>query len=182
MHKDVKEVFFSKQQIQERCQQLGSQITNDYQNTSDEVIFLGVLRGSLPFLADLIRCVDLDLVYDTMEVSSYEGTQSRGSITIKKDLDLPIAGKDILIVEDIIDTGLTLYELKKLLYERGAKSVKIVCLLNKQARRVADISAEYIGFEVADEFVIGYGLDFNQKYRNLPYVGILKEECYKKGE
>lgn len=179
MHKDVKEIFFSQQQIAQRCKELGAQITEDYKGREDEVIFIGILKGSVPFLADLIRCVELDIAFDTMAVSSYAGTESVGRITVKKDVESSIVDKDVIIVEDIIDTGLTLYELKKLLYARGARNVKIVCLLNKQARRKADVQADYVGFEVADEFVIGYGLDFNQKYRNLPYIGILKEECYK---
>lgn len=179
MHKDVKEVFFSQQQIAQRCKELGAQITADYKEKEDKVIFVGILKGSLPFLADLLRCIELDIVFDTMAVSSYAGTESVGNLTIKKDIESSIQGKDIVLVEDIMDTGLTLNEVKKNLYERGANDVKIACLLNKQARRSVDIAADYIGFEVEDEFVIGYGLDFNQKYRNLPYIGILKEECYK---
>lgn len=179
MHKDVKEIFYSEQQITERCKELGAQITEDYKDKEDDVIFIGILKGSLPFMADLIRRIDLDIVFDTMAVSSYAGTESVGELRIKKDVESSVEGKYVVLVEDIMDTGLTLFELKKLLYERGAKDIKVACLLNKQARRNVDIKADYIGFEVADEFVIGYGLDFNQKYRNLPYIGILKEECYK---
>ena len=122
--------------------------------------------------------IDLDIQFDTMDVSSYEGTESVGEIRILKDLDTPVKGLDIILVEDIVDTGRTLQTVKNTLLHRGAASVTICTLLNKSARRTVDIQADYIGFEVADEFVVGYGMDFNQKYRCLPYIGVLNSECY----
>lgn len=121
----------------------------------------------------------MDIQYDFMDVSSYEGTESLGDIRILKDLDTSVKGLNILLVEDIVDTGQTLRTVKNLLMSKGAKSVKVVTLLDKPSRRVVDVQAEYIGFEIENEFVVGFGLDFNQLYRNLPYVGVLKDECYK---
>ena len=131
-----------------------------------------------PVTRYLMKNIDLDIQFDTMDVSSYEGTESVGEIRILKDLDTPIKGLDIILVEDIVDTGRTLQTVKNTLLHRGAASVTICTLLNKSARRTVDIQADYIGFEVADEFVVGYGMDFNQKYRCLPYIGVLNAECY----
>ncbi len=175
---DIKEVLVTEEQIQTRAKELGAQITKDYSEKNPLVV--GLLRGSVPFMADLIKNIDLDIQFDTMDVSSYEGTQSVGEIRILKDLDTAVNGLDIILVEDIVDTGKTLNTVKNTLLHRGAKSVKICTLLNKAARRTIDIKADYIGFEVGDEFVIGYGMDFDQKYRCLPYVGVLKPECYEK--
>lgn len=175
---DIKEVLISEEEIQKRAKQLGKQITEDYQN--QKPLLVGLLRGSVPFMADLIKNIDLDIQFDTMDVSSYAGTESIGEIKIIKDLDTAIKGLDIILVEDIVDTGRTLNTVKHTLLHRGANSVKICTLLNKAARRTVDIEADYIGFEVGDEFVIGYGMDFNQKYRCLPYIGVLKPECYEK--
>ncbi len=174
---DIKEVLITQEQIQTRAKELGEQITKDY--AGKQPLLVALLRGSVPFMADLMKAVDLDIQFDTMDVSSYEGTESVGEIRILKDLDTAIKGMDIILVEDIVDTGKTLYTVKETLLHRGAKSVKICTLLNKSARRTLDIKADYIGFEVPDEFVVGYGMDFNQKYRCLPYIGVLKEDCYK---
>lgn len=173
---DIREILISENEIQERVKQLGEQITKDY--SSKKPLLVGLLRGSVPFLADLMKNIDLDIQFDTMDVSSYEGTESVGEIRILKDLDTPIKGLDIILVEDIVDTGRTLQTVKNTLLHRGAASVTICTLLNKSARRTVDIQADYIGFEVADEFVVGYGMDFNQKYRCLPYIGVLNAECY----
>lgn len=174
---DIKEVLVSEKQIQARAEELGHEITRDYANKKP--LLVGLLRGSVPFMADLIKNIDLDIQFDTMDVSSYEGTQSTGEIRIVKDLDTPVSGLDIILVEDIVDTGRTIKIVKENLFARGAKSVKIVTLLNKQARRtVPGLVPDYIGFEVPDEFVVGYGMDYNQKYRCLPYVGALKPKCY----
>lgn len=173
---DIREILISENEIQERAKQLGEQITKDY--FSKKPLLVGLLRGSVPFLADLMKDIDLDIQFDTMDVSSYEGTESVGEIRILKDLDTPIKGLDIILVEDIVDTGRTLQTVKNTLLHRGAASVTICTLLNKSARRTVDIQADYIGFEVADEFVVGYGMDFNQKYRCLPYIGVLNAECY----
>ena len=173
---DIREILISENEIQERAKQLGEQITKDY--SFKKPLLVGLLRGSVPFLADLMKNIDLDIQFDTMDVSSYEGTESVGEIRILKDLDTPIKGLDIILVEDIVDTGRTLQTVKNTLLHRGAASVTICTLLNKSARRTVDIQADYIGFEVADEFVVGYGMDFNQKYRCLPYIGVLNAECY----
>lgn len=175
MHKDVKEILYTQEEIVEKCKELAKQITNDYNDK--EVILVGLLKGSVPFLAELSKYIELDVTFDYMDVSSYEGVKSR-TITIKKDLDQDVKGKDILLVEDILDTGKTLTTVKAMLEERGANSVEIVTMLDKKEGRTYPIEAKYVGFEIPNAFVIGFGLDFNEKYRQLPYVGILKEECY----
>ncbi len=178
MHKDVKKILISEEEIVKRCEELGRQITADYEEKQEAPLLVGLLKGSVPFLAELIKHIDMDIMFDFMDVSSYEGTQSVGNIRVIKDLDSSINGVSILLVEDIVDTGRTLAEVKRMLLNKGAKEVKIVSLLDKPQRRVVDISADYVGFAVPNEFVIGYGLDFDQKYRNLPYVGVLKDELY----
>ena len=175
MHKDVKEILFSNEQILEKCEELGAQISKDYEGK--QPILLGLLKGSVPFMAEISKCITVDLTFDFMHVSSYVGTHS-GQLNIKKDMEQDVAGKDVLIVEDIIDTGNTLYYVKHMLLERGAKSVKIVTLLDKAESRKIDIEADYVGFIMPNAFAVGYGLDYSEKYRNLPYVGVLKEECY----
>lgn len=174
--KDIKEVLVSEEQIKVRSAELGKQITEDYQGRKP--LMVALLRGSVPFLAELIKHIDLDIQYDFMDVSSYAGTESTGDIKILKDLDTSVKGVDILVVEDIVDTGRTLKAVVDQLKHRGAKSVKIVTLLDKDERRVVDIKSDYIGFKIDGGFVVGFGLDFNQRYRCLPYVGILKDECY----
>ena len=178
MHKDVKKILISEEEIVKRCEELGRQITADYEAKQEAPLLVGLLKGSVPFLAELIKHIDMDIMFDFMDVSSFEGTQSVGIIRVIKDLDSSINGVSILLVEDIVDTGRTLAEVKRMLLNKGAKEVKIVSLLDKPQRRVVDISADYVGFAVPNEFVIGYGLDFDQKYRNLPYVGVLKDELY----
>lgn len=175
MHKDVKEILISQEEISQKCIELAKEIDKDYQGK--ELILVGLLKGSVPFLAELSKYIEHDVTFDYMDVSSYEGVQS-SSLTIKKDLDQDVNGKNILLVEDILDTGKTLTTVKAMLEERGASSVEIVTMLDKKEGRVYPIEAKYIGFEIPNAFVIGFGLDFNEKYRNLPYVGILKEECY----
>lgn len=152
-------------------------ITDDY--AEEEPVVVGLLKGSVPFMAELIKQIRLDIEIDFMDVSSYVGTESEGDVRIVKDLDRSIVGRKVLIVEDIIDTGKTLASVKELMYKKGASDVRIATLLDKPSRRKVQIEGEYVGFEVPNEFVVGYGLDFNQKYRNLPYIGVLKEECYK---
>lgn len=176
---DIKEVLFTGEQISERAKQLGAQITKDYSEKGSKPFFVALLKGSVPFLVELTRNIDLDLQFDFMDVSSYEGTESTGDIRILKDLDISVKGMDIIIVEDIVDTGRTLSTVCELLLHRGASSVKIATLLDKPSRRINDVRPEYIGFEVGNQFVVGYGMDFNQRYRALPYVGSLKEDCYK---
>lgn len=175
----IDRVLFSEEQIIERTKELGRQITEDYADT-DGLLLVALLRGSVPFFGELAKRIDLDIEYDFMDVSSYVGTQSSGQIKILKDLDTVVANRDILLVEDIVDTGKTIQSVIEMLYHRGARSVKIVTLLDKPSNRKADISVDYIGFEVANEFVVGYGMDFDQKYRCLPFIGVLKPECYEK--
>ncbi len=176
MHDDVKEVLISENEIVERCRELGAQISEDY--ADKDLVIVGLLKGSVPFMAELMKNISIDCEIEFMAVASYSGTESQGDVRIIKDLDRSIQGEDVLIVEDIVDTGKTLLKVKELLYSKGARSVKVVSLLDKPSRRIVDIQAEYVGFTVEDKFVIGFGLDFNQKYRNLPYVGVLKEEFY----
>ena len=177
LQNDIKKVLVTHEEIVERSIELGKQITEDYKNNPPLVVAL--LKGSVPFLAELIQHIDLDIQYDFMDVSSYDGTESIGDIKIIKDLDSSIKGVDILLVEDIVDTGRTINTVKEMLLNKKANSVKIIALLDKPSRRVVDISADYVGFEIENEFVVGFGLDYDQNYRNLPYVGVLKEECYK---
>ena len=173
----VKKVLISEEEITARCKELGKQISEDYKDSVP--IMVGLLKGSVPFMAELLKNITIDCETEYMSVSSYSGTESMGDVRINKDLDRSIKGFDVLVVEDIVDTGRTLEKVKELLYSKGAKTVKVVALLDKPSRRVVDISAEYVGFTIPNEFVIGFGLDFDQKYRNLPYVGVLKEELYK---
>jgi hypoxanthine phosphoribosyltransferase len=176
-NKDIKKILISEDQIKTRSAELGRQITEDYKDCEEPLLLVALLRGSVPFLAELMKHIDLDIQVDFMDVSSYQGTKST-DIRIIKDLDTSIQGMNILLVEDIIDTGKTIKEVVKTLKHKGANSVKIVALLNKPEGRVVDVNADYNGFEIENEFVVGYGLDFNQRYRCLPYVGVLKEECY----
>ena len=173
---DMKKILFTREEIIARSAELGAQITEDYKENAP--LLVALLRGSVPFLAELIQHIDLDVQYDFMDVKSYEGTESIGDIKIVKDLDTSIKGLDILLVEDIVDTGKTINTVVKTLLHKGANTVKIVTLLDKPSRRVVDIKADYVGFEVGNEFVVGYGMDFNQKYRALPYIGVLKDELY----
>lgn len=178
--KDVKKVLITQEQIVRRCEELGRQIKKDYEATGELPLLVALLKGSIPFLSELMKHIDLPVEIDFMDVSSYDGTESVGEVRVLKDLDRPIKDTYILIVEDIVDTGRTLDSVTKLLKYKGAKSVEIVALLDKPSRRVSPVEVRYVGFVVPNEFVIGFGLDYNEKYRNLPYVGVLKEECYLK--
>ncbi|KUP04209.1 hypoxanthine phosphoribosyltransferase [Bacillus coahuilensis m2-6] len=181
MKQDIEKVLFSEEEIQGKIRELGAQLTDDYQDKFPLVVC--VLKGAMPFMGDLLKRVDAYLEMDFMDVSSYgASTVSTGEVKIVKDLDTKVEGRDILIVEDIIDSGLTLSYLAELFRYRKAKSIKIVTLLDKPSGRKADIEADYVGFIVPDEFVVGYGLDYIEKYRNLPYIGVLKPEVYSTGE
>ncbi|TJX67875.1 hypoxanthine phosphoribosyltransferase [Soehngenia saccharolytica] len=174
----IKEILVSEEQIKKRVKELGEQITKDYQGK--EPVVVGILKGAVVFLSDLIREIKIPIHIDFMAVSSYgKSSISTGEVRIIKDLDFSVEDKDIIIVEDIIDTGLTLGYLKELLIKRGADSVKICTLLDKPERRKININVDYTGFTIPDEFIIGYGLDYNEKYRNYPFVAALKEEYYK---
>lgn len=177
INKDVDSILVTEEQIVNRCDEIGKQISKDY--VGKRPILIALLKGSVPFLSELMKHIDIDMEIEFMDVSSYSGTESTGEVKIVKDLDCSIKGLDVIIIEDIIDTGRTLKTVKQLLYSKGANSVKVASLLDKKERRVVEIEGDYIGFNIPDAFVIGFGLDFNQKYRNLPYVGVLKEDCYK---
>ncbi|GAK04891.1 hypoxanthine-guanine phosphoribosyltransferase [Geomicrobium sp. JCM 19037] len=177
MRNEIEEVLISAEEIEEKCKELGKEITEEYNDKFP--LLIGVLKGALPFMADLTRCIDTHVEIDFMDVSSYGNKmRSSGEVKIVKDLDASVEGRDVLIIEDIIDSGLTLSYLVSLLEHRGAKSVKIVTLLDKPEGRKVDIVPELAGFTVPDAFVVGYGLDFAERYRNLPYIGILKPEIY----
>ncbi len=177
MHKDIKEIMFSEEKLSEIVDRVAGEINRDYGDT--DIIAAVILKGSLVFSADLIRKLQMNVRLDFMQASSYgAGTESSGVIKIKKDLENDIEGKHVLIIEDIVDSGRTLSLLKKELKSRGAASVKIAALLSKPSRRVANVEVEYLGSEIPDEFVVGYGLDLAERYRNLPYIGILKPEVY----
>ncbi len=176
LHDDVEEILLDSDAIAARVVELGSQLTDDY--AGRDPVLVSVLKGSLVFLADLMRAMDLPSSIDLMEVSSYAGTETSGQVRILKDLSKPIEGRDVIVVEDIIDTGLTLNYLLGYLADRRPASITICCLLDKPARRLADINIDYIGFTIPDRFVIGYGLDYDERYRNLPYIGVLKPSVY----
>ena len=179
MHQDVKEILFTEEQIQKRVREMGAQITADYAGKT--ILLCGILKGAVVFYTDLARQIQVPVKFDFMSCSSYgSSATSSGAVTIRKDMDNDVAGKDILIVEDIIDTGITLSYLVPYLKDRRANSVKLATLLSKPSRRKVDIHVDYNGFEIPDAFVVGYGLDYDSSYRNLPYIGILKEEIYTK--
>ena len=175
---EIEKILITEEEIKSKCKELGAELTKAYASDADKLMVVGLLKGSVPFMAELMKYIELPLQIDFMDVSSYEGTESSGDIRIIKDLDCSVKGLDILLVEDIVDTGRTLSVVKQMLYNKGAQRVKIVSLLDKPDRRVVDIEADYVGFTIPNEFVVGYGLDYNQKYRNLPYIGILKPEIY----
>jgi hypoxanthine phosphoribosyltransferase len=181
LHDDIAQILLTEDQISTRVAELGARITADYQGRP--VTLVSVLKGSLPFMADLMRAIDLPLRIDLMEVSSYGGatTESSGLVRILKDLSASIAGEDVLIVEDIIDTGLTLNYLIRYLRGKNPKTLRICTLLDKPARRLVDIPVDYRGFTIPDQFVVGYGLDYGEIYRNLRFVGVLRREVYAGG-
>ena len=179
MNDDILRVLYSEEELEAKCAELGAQISKDYEGKN--LLLVSVLKGAVVFMTDLMRHITVPCSIDFMVVSSYgSGVKTSGVVTIVKDLDADLAGKDLLIVEDILDTGMTLHYLKQLLQDRNPNSIRIATLLDKPERRRAAVRADYVGYQVPDEFVVGYGLDYDEKYRNLPYVGILKPEVYKK--
>jgi hypoxanthine phosphoribosyltransferase len=177
IHDDVEEVLLDEGQVRERVAELGAQLASDYADR--DPVLVSVLKGSIIFLADLVREMPIPLSVDLMEVSSYgDATESSGQVRILKDLSGSIQGRHVLVVEDIIDTGLTLNYLLQLLRDRKPASLRVCCLLDKPARRLADIEIDYRGFTIPDRFVIGYGLDYAERYRNLPYIGVLRPSVY----
>ena len=179
MDKDIHKILIDPQAILEKVKSLGRQISKDYRTLDGPIVLIGILKGSLFFLSDLSREITIPVEIESMAISSYgQSTQSSGVVRILKDLDISITGRHVLIVEGIIDTGLTLNYLLRSLNARGPKSLKVCTLIDKPATRAIEIPIEYWGFTISDEFVVGYGLDFNQQYRNLPFIGVLKPECY----
>lgn len=177
MHKDIESVLFSEKEIENIVNILANQIEKDYNNK--DFIMVGLLKGSVAFMADLMKKINLDFSIDFMVVSSYGGgTQSTGRVNVLKDISQSVEGREILIVEDIIDSGNTLNFIKKYLTVKGAKSIKLCTLFDKPDRRTADITVDYVGMKIPDVFIVGYGLDYDEKYRNLPYVGVLKPSVY----
>lgn len=176
MSKEIESILFTEEEIEEKCKELGKRISDDY---DEEILVVGILKGAVPFMSELVKRIELPIRMDFMDVSSYDGSRSTGKVKILKDVENDVKGKDVLIVEDIIDTGNTLSYLTELFKLRGANSVKICSLLTKPSRREKEVDAKYIGFEIDDYFVVGYGMDYNERFRNLPYIGILAEEVYK---
>ncbi|MBQ6873756.1 MAG: hypoxanthine phosphoribosyltransferase [Clostridia bacterium] len=179
MLNDIKSVLYDEETLKEICNNLGKQISEDYKDKN--LLLVSVLKGSVMFMADLMRSITIPCRIDFMAVSSYgSGTESSGIVKIKKDLDINLSGYDLLLVEDILDSGKTLYNLRSVLSLRNPKSIRICTLLDKPERREADIVPDYVGAVVPDEFVVGYGLDYDEKYRNLPFIGILSPHVYEK--
>lgn len=176
---DILKVLLTEEEIQNKVEELGRRISQDYADKN--LLMVSVLKGSVVFMADLMRAISIPARIDFMSVSSYgSGVKTSGVVKIIKDLDIPLEGYDLLLVEDILDSGMTLHYLRDILYQRKPRSIRIATLLDKPERRGVDIYADYSCFEVPDEFVVGYGLDYDEKYRNLPYVGILKPSVYEK--
>lgn len=177
MDNDIEKILFTSEDIKAAVQKLGQKLTEDYQDKNPVVV--GILRGAAPFMIDLIRAMDCYMEIDFMAVSSYgDDTESSGTVKIIKDLDTDVTNRHVLIVEDIIDSGRTAQALRKLFAAKNAASVKICSLLDKPERREVEVQADYVGINTPNEFVVGYGLDFRQQYRNLPYIGVLKPEVY----
>ena len=178
MYRDVQQILVTKEEIAEKVRELGQRITRDYAGKAP--VMICILKGASVFFSDLIREIDLPLTLDFMAISSYgSATKTTGVVRVLKDLDKDILGKDVIVVEDIVDSGVTLSYLKKILLQRGAASLKVAALLDKSARRtVKDLTVDYVCFDIPDAFVIGYGLDYDQVYRNLPDIGVLSPEVY----
>ncbi len=177
MHADLKEVLLNEQQIKQKCEELGAIITKEYQGKN--LLLVTVLKGAVVFLSDIMREIKLPAEIDFMIVSSYgSGVKTSGVVKIVKDLDGDVKGKDILVIEDILDSGMTLDYIRSILLAREPNSIKICTLLDKPDRRKVNLHSDYVGFEIPDEFVVGYGLDYDERYRNLPYIGILDPKVY----
>lgn len=177
MHKDIKRILMTEEEIKATVDRLAAQINADYQGK--RLLVVGILKGAILFYSDLVRALDIPVHFDFMAVSSYgASTHSTGAVRILKDLDTSIENEHVLIVEDIVDSGLTLSYLLKNLNQRKPASLAVCCLMDKPSRRQVDISPNYVGMEIPDAFAVGYGLDYNESYRNLPYIGELKEEVY----
>ncbi|AOR22349.1 hypoxanthine phosphoribosyltransferase [Clostridium taeniosporum] len=179
MREDIQEILFDEEVLKQKIKEMASKISEDYKGK--ELVVVGILKGSVIFAAELIKNISIPCEIDFMAVSSYgNSTETSGVVRILKDLDHGVEGKDILLVEDIVDSGVTLSYLLKYLKARKANTIEIVSLLNKSARRKVEVDVKYIGFEVPDSFIVGYGIDYAEKYRNLPFIGTLKSEIYEK--
>ncbi len=178
MKNDIKKILLSEQEIEEIVEKIAKEIEKDYKDKKP--LLVGLLKGCVVFMSDLSKKLDFKLELDYMDVSSYYGTQSSGVVSIDRDLKTSVENRHVLIVEDIVDTGRTLEKIKSLMKDRGASTVKVVTMLDKPEGRVVEIQADYVGATIPNEFVVGYGLDYNDIYRNLPYIGVLKEEIYSK--
>ena len=179
MHDDVERVLFTQEELREKVAAMGKKISEDYQNASEDVFCVGILKGAVVFYTDLVRSISLPVQFDFMIASSYGNqTSTSGSVKLLKDLDYDVEGKHLIIIEDIIDSGTTMQYLMRILRERRPKSIKLCALLSKPSRRTADVHIDYLGAEVPNEFLVGYGLDYAGTYRNLPYIGILKPAVY----
>lgn len=176
MKQDIERVLISEEEIQKKVQEMGRQISEDYKDKN--LLMVSVLKGSVIIMADLMRAITIPARIDFMSVSSYGNGTVHKSLKILKDLDIPLEGYDLLLVEDILDSGKTLYSLREMLRQRNPRSIRIATLLDKPERREEDIRPDYYCFQVPDEFVVGYGLDYSEKYRNLPFIGVLKPEVY----
>ena len=179
MHDDIERVLFTQEELREKVAAMGKKISEDYQNASEDVFCVGILKGAVVFYTDLVRSISLPVQFDFMIASSYGNeTSTSGSVKLLKDLDYDVEGKHLIIIEDIIDSGTTMQYLMRILRERRPKSIKLCALLSKPSRRTTDVHIDYLGAEVPDEFLVGYGLDYAGTYRNLPYIGILKPAVY----
>lgn len=177
MNCDISQVLFDERRIQDRIKELAHQITTDYSNK--QPVIISILKGGFVFMADLVRSITIPIEIDFLAISSYgSGTSSSGIVKIKKDIDLDISGRDVIIVEDIVDSGLSLQYIRDYISKHKPASIKVCVLLDKPDAHKIEVKFEYVGFDIGTEFVVGYGLDYNEKYRNLPYIGILKEEIY----
>lgn len=176
MHENIERVLLSQEQLHARIAELGKILSQEYEGKNP--LFVGILKGVVIFYADMVRAVDIPCQFDFMSVSSYSGTETTGSLSIRMDLKTNIEGRHVVILEDILDTGLTLQRTVALLKSRNPASLKVCTLMDKPDRREVPMTADYVGFTIPNEFVVGYGLDFDEQYRNLPYVGVLKPEAY----
>lgn len=179
LHKDVEEILLSHEEIESKCEELGKKLSKDYEDKTP--IFIGLLKGAVPFLAELIKHIECPMEIDFIDVTSYSGTQSTGKVKFLKDVSCDLENRHVVFVEDIIDTGLTLTEVVKVFKERNIASYEIVTLVDKpEGRKIGGVSPKYIGFNIPNKFVVGFGLDYNELYRNLPYIGVLKRSVYEK--
>lgn len=177
MHKNIERIIITEEELKNRIKEIAEQVNKEFMG--ERIVLVALLTGSIPFLSELMKHIENDCEIELMDVSSYHGEKSTGEVKVNKDIEHNIYNKNVIIVEDIIDTGRTLSLIKEILMKRSPKSLKIITMLDKKEGRIVDIEADFVGFEIPNEFVVGFGLDFNELYRNLPYIGVLRKECYK---